>query len=264
MQMTTDLDTRRAEALVRIARAAIGAGIGRALPFPASVLVKEIGVTAADAWMLYDVYNVYYDEPPTPELLIELLDNAGLGVAGGLAVYGGLRVVQGALANLFKSVPKVGWLLNGAMTGASTFVLGLLWQMFLEESARIETIPTASQSPIYEEAVAGGLGGADSPFRSRQGREPGMITTERPDGKPGVLIPKPNYELVRSTIMDVLRGEDTTRLQNLIDAVEQVSDQLDKSARWYVNTIKLDLEAHGVIERVPNRSPQELRLVDAS
>ncbi len=32
---------------------------------------------------------------------------------------------------------------------------------------------------------------------------------------------------------------------------------------WYTISVKLDLEARGVIERVPGRSPQVIRLVQA-
>ena len=42
---------------------------------------------------------------------------------------------------------------------------------------------------------------------------------------------------------------------------QQLDGNFDGSIGWYVTTVKLDLEARGVIERVPNVTPQQLRLV---
>lgn len=41
-----------------------------------------------------------------------------------------------------------------------------------------------------------------------------------------------------------------------------LKDRFDGSIPWYVTTVKLDLEASGVIARLPKTSPQWLRLVD--
>lgn len=261
MQATTDIGTRQAEAMVRIVRAAVGTTISRAIPSPAPALAKEISITLADAWMLYDVYRVYYEEPPTTERLVELLESAGLTPGTAAGFYGGLRAVQAALARLVGAVPYVGWLLAAMVTCAATLALGTLWQMFLEEVYRrdmgIGMAPPPVRTPSAEPAgVHMGPVGA--------GAIPEIISTERPDGKPGAVIPRESYDLVRRTIIDLLREAESVPLQDVVDAVAEVEDQLDKSARWYVNVVKLDLEAHGVIERLKGVSPQQLRLVDAS
>ena len=53
---------------------------------------------------------------------------------------------------------------------------------------------------------------------------------------------------------------------NRTDLVEDVGRKLDGSfdgsINWYVTTVKLDLEARGVVERIPGKSPQRLRLVE--
>jgi hypothetical protein len=43
----------------------------------------------------------------------------------------------------------------------------------------------------------------------------------------------------------------------------QLAGNFDGSIAWYVTTVKLDLEARHIIERVPNSSPQQLRLTVA-
>lgn len=42
--------------------------------------------------------------------------------------------------------------------------------------------------------------------------------------------------------------------------VEKLQGKFDGSVGWYVTTIKLDLEARRLIERVPGKSPQRLQL----
>lgn len=41
-------------------------------------------------------------------------------------------------------------------------------------------------------------------------------------------------------------------------------DELDKldSVSWYTTTVKLDMEARGLIERIPGSRPQALRIVN--
>ena len=47
------------------------------------------------------------------------------------------------------------------------------------------------------------------------------------------------------------------------DVHEELEGSFDGSITWYVTTVKLDLEARGLIERIPRSSPQRLRLVNA-
>ena len=49
--------------------------------------------------------------------------------------------------------------------------------------------------------------------------------------------------------------------KDLPAAVESALERpFDGSVSWYVTTVKLDLEARGVIVRVPKARPQRLRL----
>ena len=49
--------------------------------------------------------------------------------------------------------------------------------------------------------------------------------------------------------------------RDLTDHVhEQLVGRFDGSISWYVTAVKLDLEANRVIERVPGKKPQALRL----
>ncbi len=91
------------------------------------------------------------------------------------------------------------------------------------------------------------------------------ILTRHPDaGKSGVRISKVKYDAVREAILDAIRASGEITFTGLTEAVGKVlTGRFDGSVSWYVTTVKLDLEARGVIERVPKSKPQRIRLTSA-
>lgn len=88
------------------------------------------------------------------------------------------------------------------------------------------------------------------------------ILTRHPSGKQGVNILYARYEIIRDYILDTLEKAGTITFSDLADkAVEDLSDSFDGKVLWYITTVKLDLEARGLIERIPKTSPHQLRLV---
>ena len=88
------------------------------------------------------------------------------------------------------------------------------------------------------------------------------IMTLHPAGKQGVNIHKRKYDMVRQAVEEALQAQPGATYSELTDAVGQrIGDVFDGSVGWYVTSVKLDLEARGVLERVDGRSPQRLRLV---
>lgn len=78
-------------------------------------------------------------------------------------------------------------------------------------------------------------------------------------GKRGVKISRAKYEQVRSAILDALAGGVELTFTGLAQAVEaQLADHFDGSIPWYTVSVKLDLEARGVLERTGGR-PQRVR-----
>lgn len=77
-------------------------------------------------------------------------------------------------------------------------------------------------------------------------------------------IIKSKYDMVRDAILRIVpREENGVPFQDLADLV---AEQLTPESRdylgsigWYATTVKLDLEARGLVERVPGKSPQHLR-----
>ena len=88
------------------------------------------------------------------------------------------------------------------------------------------------------------------------------ILTQHPEKKKGVKIQRDKYEQVRDAIQASLREEGAQTFQALGEAINQkLAGNFDGSIGWYFTTVKLDLEARGVIvcERRSGQ-PQMIRL----
>lgn len=90
--------------------------------------------------------------------------------------------------------------------------------------------------------------------------------TLHPDpDKNGVNILKTKYDLIRSSILGQLGEQGPMTFSALMRAVdEDLEGKFEGSVSWYVTTVKLDLEAHRLIERLPGERPQKLRLLSES
>ena len=89
------------------------------------------------------------------------------------------------------------------------------------------------------------------------------IFARHPDpGKAGVRISKAKYDAIRDAMLECLREEGEVRFKDMAGKVGQkLSGGFQGSISWYVTTVKLDLEARNIIERVPDARPQRLRLL---
>jgi len=88
-----------------------------------------------------------------------------------------------------------------------------------------------------------------------------MIRTLHPEKKQGVNISKTKYEIIRKAILSTLHSEKEMTFMKLSRAVEkEVNGNFEGSVTWYVTTVKLDLEARGVVKRVPHSRPQLVKL----
>jgi hypothetical protein len=87
------------------------------------------------------------------------------------------------------------------------------------------------------------------------------IMTLHPQGKMGVNILKRRYDLISNFILGTLKQRGEITYQELNDlAVEELSDNFDGKIAWYIVTVKLDLEAREIIERIPRTSPHKIRI----
>jgi hypothetical protein len=89
------------------------------------------------------------------------------------------------------------------------------------------------------------------------------IKTLHPDpGKQGVNILRSKYDQIRDAILATLEDVEAMSFTDLMQSVvEELDGAFEGSVSWYVTTVKLDLEARDLIERVPGERPQKLRRV---
>ena len=88
-----------------------------------------------------------------------------------------------------------------------------------------------------------------------------ILTLHPEAGKQGVNISRVKYEMIRRAITDAIRSQGTITFHGLVSLVEyNLRNRFEGSIPWYVTTVKLDLEARGVIERLSGPGEQKLAL----
>ena len=85
--------------------------------------------------------------------------------------------------------------------------------------------------------------------------------TLHPQGKKGVNISKKKYDQIAETMLDLVKKHKEITYQDLNDEiVDELDGKFEGKIPWYVVTVKLDLEARGILERIPKSSPHKVRL----
>jgi len=87
------------------------------------------------------------------------------------------------------------------------------------------------------------------------------ILTRHPEGKQGVNISRDKYDVMKAAILRSVRSGGEAPLQVVREDVEnQLQGRFEGSISWYLTTAKLDLEARGILKRVPGKRPQRIKL----
>ena len=87
------------------------------------------------------------------------------------------------------------------------------------------------------------------------------ILTKHPQGKKGVRINKNKYDMIKLAIMECLKDKELTHLELTKCVNIMLKGKFQGSISWYVETVKLDLEARNIIERIKELKPQVYRLI---
>ncbi len=87
------------------------------------------------------------------------------------------------------------------------------------------------------------------------------IMTKHPHGKVGVNILLKRYDIIKKFMLETIKEHGEIIYSDLNDlAVDKLTASFDGKVTWYIVTVKLDLEARNIIERIPKTSPHKLRI----
>jgi hypothetical protein len=87
------------------------------------------------------------------------------------------------------------------------------------------------------------------------------IMTLHPTGKSGVNILKRRYDVIKDFIINTIQEHGEISYEEINDmGVEKLTKTFDGKVVWYIVTVKLDLEARDIIERIPKTSPHKLKM----
>jgi len=85
------------------------------------------------------------------------------------------------------------------------------------------------------------------------------ITTLHPQGKTGRTISKEKYETIKQAILSTLEEKELTHNELFEQLNKDLGGKFEGNIGWYAETVKLDLEARKLIERI-NSKPQKYRV----
>lgn len=86
------------------------------------------------------------------------------------------------------------------------------------------------------------------------------ILTKHPQKKKGWNIDKTKFNVIKKSIVDCLKNKELRFTQLTQQISKKLKGKFQGSFPWYVEVVKLDLEARKIIERVPKTKPQLYRL----
>ncbi|MFN3487617.1 MAG: DUF6958 family protein [Emticicia sp.] len=87
-----------------------------------------------------------------------------------------------------------------------------------------------------------------------------QIQTLHPQtGKTNKRISLEKYLVIKENILSILSKTELTHTELMEKLYENMKDTFEGGIQWYAETVKLDLEAKGAIERT-NSKPEKYRL----
>lgn len=86
------------------------------------------------------------------------------------------------------------------------------------------------------------------------------IQTRHPQpGKQNKRIAISKYNTIKEQLLTILSKKELTHTQLMEELYSRIKDTFDGGIQWYGETVKLDLEARGLIERTTAK-PEKYRL----
>lgn len=90
-------------------------------------------------------------------------------------------------------------------------------------------------------------------------KEPSIQTLHPQAGKTNKKIVLAKYNTIKENLLKILKKKPLTHTELMEALYANVKDSFEGGVQWYGETVKLDLEARGIIERT-NDKPQKYQL----
>ena len=91
------------------------------------------------------------------------------------------------------------------------------------------------------------------------------VQLKHPQGKNPINMSKNKYDLLKPVVLKYLRAQAKATFTEISAGIAQDfkrnKTKFKGSLPWYLEWVKLDLEARKILKRVPNTSPQEYMIV---
>lgn len=78
-------------------------------------------------------------------------------------------------------------------------------------------------------------------------------------GKVNKTISLNKYSVIKENMFSILAKKELTHTEIMENLISKLKDKFDGNIPWYGETVKLDLEARGIIERI-NSKPEKYQL----
>jgi hypothetical protein len=92
-----------------------------------------------------------------------------------------------------------------------------------------------------------------------------IVKLKHPQGKNAISMSKNKYDLLKPVVLKFLRTQTKATFTELsagiANELKRKETKFRGSLLWYLEWVKLDLEARKIIKRVPNTTPQEYMIV---
>ena len=90
------------------------------------------------------------------------------------------------------------------------------------------------------------------------------IQLSHPEGKKAVRIDKTKYDAMKKAILNSLKKKaeltHTEILKSILEDFKKNKIKFEGAVEWYMESVKLDLEANKIIERFTDKSKLKFRL----
>ena len=83
-----------------------------------------------------------------------------------------------------------------------------------------------------------------------------MVLTRHPLGKRGRNISRQKYDALKKAILSALRGKELTHTELFRRLNRGLKGGFPGNISWYAETVKLDLEARKMVERIASKPPR--------